>query len=154
MAGGGVDRFALPRRGSVAEAVVRRTQVRAALDDPARHELAGGTAGCVGRHARVARHAAGLRRLRGMSRGAEVAGPSLRSLPVQFRAGYARTQLPFGVEGRTVREQRIAGGLGIPLDRNYAASIDLSIQRVMRSLSGLDARENAWRIGFGVQIRP
>ena len=86
--------------------------------------------------------------------GAEVAGPSLRSVPVQFRAGYARAQLPFGVGDREVKEHRIAGGIGIPLDRNLAASIDLSIQRVMRSVSGLDARENAWRFGLGVQIRP
>ena len=86
--------------------------------------------------------------------GAEVAGPILRTLPVQFRAGYARTQLPFGVDGRAVREQRFAGGIGIPLDINYRASLDLSVQRVMRTLSGLDARENAWRLGFGIQIRP
>lgn len=86
--------------------------------------------------------------------GAEVAGPELRGLPAQFRVGYARTQLPFAVDGRGVSEQRFAGGIGIPLEPNYRASMDLSIQRVMRSLSGSDIRENAWRIGLGIQIRP
>lgn len=87
--------------------------------------------------------------------GAEVAGPQLRQLPVQFRAGYARAQLPFGVSGNVVNEQRIAGGVGIPLDHNFRASLDLSVQRVMRSLTGTgDAKENAWRFGLGLQIRP
>src|SRR4051794_22805252 len=41
MAGGGVDRLALACGGSEAQAVVRRAQVRAALDDPARYPLVG-----------------------------------------------------------------------------------------------------------------
>jgi opacity protein-like surface antigen len=86
--------------------------------------------------------------------GVEVAGPQVRQLPVQFRLGYARTQLPFGVDGRDVNEQRIAGGIGIPLERSFAAAIDLSVQRVMRSLSSSNIRENAWRFGLGIQIRP
>lgn len=86
------------------------------------------------------------------SAGAEVAGPRLRGSAVQLRAGYARNALPFGIGGRTVSESRITGGFGIPL-ANDAASFDFSVQRANRTLSGGDARESAWMLGLGVQVR-
>lgn len=85
--------------------------------------------------------------------GAEVAGQRLRGWPVQYRAGYARNQLPFGVNGEQVMEHRISAGLGLPVAQELG-SIDLSIQRAMRRLSGSGAREDAWLLGIGLQIRP
>ena len=85
--------------------------------------------------------------------GAEVAGPRLRGSPLLVRAGYARNELPFGVGSSVVDESRFTAGLGIPIAREQA-SIDLSIQRANRALVGGAAKESAWLLGVGVQIRP
>lgn len=85
--------------------------------------------------------------------GGEVAGPRLRGYPVMVRAGYARTQLPFSPTAARVNEQRISAGLGLPVARD-AASIDLSIARANRVLVGGGAREQAWQLGIGLQVRP
>jgi len=85
--------------------------------------------------------------------GAEISGPRLLGSLVQLRAGYAKGTLPFGANERSVRESRITGGFGVPLARDFA-SVDLSVQRAMRSLGGSGGRESAWLLGFGVQIRP
>lgn len=85
--------------------------------------------------------------------GAEVAGPRFRGYPVMLRLGYARNELPFSSTAERVKESRIGGGLGVPIARD-AASIDFSIQRANRSLAGATAKERAWLLGVGVQIRP
>lgn len=85
--------------------------------------------------------------------GAETAGPRWRGLPMLVRAGYSRNQLPFGADGKVVNESRLTAGLGIPIAREQA-SIDLSIQRANRTLVGGSARESAWLLGAGIQIRP
>ncbi len=86
--------------------------------------------------------------------GAEVAGPKLRGTAMQLRLGYAKNQLPFGVDGRTVRESRISGGFGLPVAFERA-SIDMSLQRANRILQGSAAsKESAWMLGFGIQVRP
>ncbi len=85
--------------------------------------------------------------------GAEVAGPRMRGSPLLVRAGYARNELPFGVGSSVVDESRFTAGLGIPIAREQA-SIDFSIQRANRSLVGGGAKESAWLLGVGVQIRP
>lgn len=85
--------------------------------------------------------------------GAEVAGPRYRGIPILVRAGYARNQLPFSASAELVRESRISGGLGIPVARDNA-TIDLSIQRANRSLTGTTATEAAWLFGIGLQVRP
>ena len=85
--------------------------------------------------------------------GAEVAGPRLRGFPLLVRAGYARTELPFSATAAQVTETRFATGLGVPVARD-AASIDLSLQRANRVLVGGAARESAWVLGLGLQIRP
>ncbi len=85
--------------------------------------------------------------------GAETAGPRWRGLPFLVRAGYARNQLPFGADGKVVNESRLTAGLGIPIAREQA-SIDLSIQRANRTLVGGAAKESAWLLGVGLQIRP
>lgn len=85
--------------------------------------------------------------------GAEVAGPRLRGSPMLLRAGYARNELPFGVGSRVVNESRLSAGLGIPV-AGEQASIDLSLQRANRLLSGGGAKESAWMLGVGLQIRP
>ncbi|MDQ8161778.1 MAG: hypothetical protein P3C10_04245 [Gemmatimonadota bacterium] len=85
--------------------------------------------------------------------GAEVAGPKFRGLPVLVRAGYARNELPFATANQQAREQRITTGIGIPVARE-AASIDLSVQRATRTLTGSAAKESAWLLGIGMQVRP
>lgn len=86
--------------------------------------------------------------------GAEVAGPRLRGYPVLVRAGFARNELPFGTpSGERVRESRLSAGLGLPVARD-AASLDLSVQRANRSVVGGAAKESAWLLGVGLQIRP
>ncbi len=85
--------------------------------------------------------------------GAELVGPKLRGYPTLVRFGYANNQLPFGVDGKTVGESRISGGLGVPIARDFA-TIDLSLQRAIRTLSGGSTKESAWLLGVGIQIRP
>lgn len=87
------------------------------------------------------------------SAGAEVAGPRFMGSALQLRAGVARNTLPFGSGDRLVRETRITTGAGIPLARD-AISLDFSLQRANRSLSGGTAKESAWMLGVGLQIRP
>jgi hypothetical protein len=85
--------------------------------------------------------------------GAELVGPKIRGYPLMLRVGYANNQLPFGVDGKTVAESRVTGGVGVPLARDFA-TIDLSLQRANRTLTGGAAKESAWLLGVGIQIRP
>ena len=85
--------------------------------------------------------------------GAEVAGPKFRGLPLLVRAGYARNELPFGVVGQTARENRLTAGLGVPV-AGEDATLDLSVQRANRTMSGSGFKESAWLLGIGIQIRP
>lgn len=85
--------------------------------------------------------------------GVEVAGPRLRESPVLVRAGVARTALPFGTAALAVRESRASMGVGVPIARE-SAMLDLSIQRAVRSPSAGTARERAWLLGIGLQVRP
>jgi hypothetical protein len=85
--------------------------------------------------------------------GAEVAGPRLRGVPVLVRAGMARSALPFGTAALAVRETRASAGLGVPIARE-SATLDLSLQRAVRTPSTGTAREQAWLLGIGLQVRP
>ncbi|HYW29964.1 MAG TPA: hypothetical protein VE869_00560 [Gemmatimonas sp.] len=85
--------------------------------------------------------------------GVETLGPRLLGNSTQLRAGYASGTLPFGVGNQTVRESRIAGGIGLPV-AGQSAVIDLSVQRALRKLGGSAGRESAWLLGIGIQIRP
>jgi hypothetical protein len=84
--------------------------------------------------------------------GAETGGPQVLGTTVQVRVGYARNTLPFGTNGQSVNESRIGGGFGLPLARDFA-SLDFSVQRALRTMSG-GGKENAWLLGLGLQIRP
>ena len=85
--------------------------------------------------------------------GAEVAGPKLRGSPVLLRVGFAKNQLPFGANSQKVKESRITGGLGLPIKPDFA-TVDISVQRANRTMSGGAIKEGAWMLGFGLQIRP
>ena len=85
--------------------------------------------------------------------GAEVAGPRLRESPVLFRAGVARTALPFGTSALFVRESRASVGVGVPIARE-SAMLDLSLQRASRSPTAGAQQERAWLLGVGLQVRP
>ncbi|MBY0489206.1 MAG: hypothetical protein K2R93_05150 [Gemmatimonadaceae bacterium] len=85
--------------------------------------------------------------------GVETAGPKWRGLPLFVRAGFARNQLPFSINAEQVKESRWSTGLGIPLAREFG-TIDFSLQRATRSLTGTTARESAWLFGVGLQVRP
>ena len=54
---------------------------------------------------------------------------------------------------QVVKESRFSGGLGIPVARDNA-TLDFSIQRANRSQAGSTAREAAWLLGIGMQVRP
>ncbi|MBL0171452.1 MAG: hypothetical protein IPP90_12090 [Gemmatimonadaceae bacterium] len=85
--------------------------------------------------------------------GMEVAGPRMRGSPLLLRAGYARNALPFGIGSNVVDESRLTAGFGIPVAREQA-SLDFSIQKANRTLVGGGAKESAWMLGVGLQIRP
>ena len=85
--------------------------------------------------------------------GGETEGPQIRGVPLLVRAGLARNALPFGVDGKWVTEQRYSAGVGVPVARDQA-SIDFSAQWANRTLGGGGAKETAWLLGVGVQIRP
>lgn len=85
--------------------------------------------------------------------GAEVGGPRVLGSSLLLRVGYAKNTLPFGVSAQTVRESRITTGFGVPLARDLI-SLDFSLQRANRTLGGSGARESAWLVGLGLQIRP
>lgn len=85
--------------------------------------------------------------------GGEVQGPHFLGSTLLVRAGFARNTLPFGVSNRSIRESRVTGGLGLPLAQNFA-TLDFSVQRAMRTLGGGGAKESAWLLGVGIQIRP
>lgn len=85
--------------------------------------------------------------------GAEVGGPRVFGSSLLLRAGYAKNTLPFGTANQLVRESRIATGFGVPLARDLV-SLDFSLQRANRTLGGGGAKESAWLLGVGVQIRP
>jgi hypothetical protein len=85
--------------------------------------------------------------------GAEVSGPRMRGAASMVRAGFAHNALPFGLSGSVVNETRFTAGLGLPLSRE-AAVLDLSVQRANRTLVTGSAKESAWMLGIGMQIRP
>lgn len=85
--------------------------------------------------------------------GAEVAGPRMREQPILLRAGIAGLALPFGTPAVSVRETRASVGVGLPIARD-AASLDLSLQRAVRTPSAGTVREQAWLLGIGLQVRP
>ncbi|MDQ6611378.1 MAG: hypothetical protein M3Y64_03010 [Gemmatimonadota bacterium] len=90
------------------------------------------------------------------SLGAEIATGKLHGTPVLFRLGTGHNLLPFGIGGGTVTETRFGGGIAIPVSAagREPAVIDFSLQRASRKLSGSTAREGAWLLGLGLQIRP
>lgn len=87
------------------------------------------------------------------SAGAEVAGQRFRGLPIMVRAGFASRTLPFSVTSAAVKESRWSTGLGLPIG-GEAATLDFSLARAMRSMSGTGARESSWLLGVGLQVRP
>lgn len=87
------------------------------------------------------------------SAGTEVAGPRFRGLPTLVRAGFAQNTLPFSVTAQQVKESRWSTGFGLPI-AGEGATLDLSLQRATRALSGAGAKESSWLIGVGLQVRP
>ena len=90
------------------------------------------------------------------SAGAEISTGKFRGTPVLLRVGTARNALPFGLNGGTVREMRFTGGAALAITNpgRDQAVIDFSIARANRTLSGSSAKEGAWMLGIGLQIRP
>lgn len=90
------------------------------------------------------------------SGGAEVATGRVRGTPVMLRAGIGRNSLPFGVNGGTVKETRFGAGAAMAITNpgRDQAVLDFSLQRANRTLSGSPAKEGAWLLGIGIQIRP
>jgi len=57
------------------------------------------------------------------------------------------------VLGQIAKENRMTAGLGVPV-AGEDATLDLSVQRANRTLSGSGLKESAWLLGIGLQIRP
>lgn len=83
--------------------------------------------------------------------GTDVLGPRMSGVNSAVRAGYRDRTLPFGLNGSSVRERIVSGGLGLPLSRGRA-QIDLAVQRATRTTPG--ATERAWLLSVGFGIRP
>ncbi|MEO7995986.1 MAG: hypothetical protein ABI852_01010 [Gemmatimonadaceae bacterium] len=90
------------------------------------------------------------------SAGGEVSTARVRGSPVLLRAGAGKNTLPFGLNGGTVTEQRFAGGAAVAITSagRDQAVLDFSVTRANRKLSGSTAKEGAWLLGIGIQIRP
>ena len=91
-----VDGLALAGRGPVAQAVVRRAQVRAALDHPARDRRREVAAWL--RDDRVARNGRAARRCRLTGAGARMARPEEVTRPLPDVAGHVKQAIPVGRE--------------------------------------------------------
>lgn len=84
--------------------------------------------------------------------GAEVSGPRVMQRIVTLRAGARQRTLPFNFSGSEVKETAFMAGFGAPLTRNRA-SIDIAIQRAMRTSSG-DVKERGLILSFGLRVSP
>jgi hypothetical protein len=87
-----------------------------------------------------------------MSVGLESAGPRIGGFPLLVRLGIRRRDLPFPVNGATVKETQFGGGLGIPVafDR---VTFDIAALRSNRTgVAGVD--EHAYNLSFGLRVRP
>jgi hypothetical protein len=87
-----------------------------------------------------------------VSVGLESAGPRLGGFPLLVRAGIRRRDLPFPVNGTSVRETSWGGGLGLPIAYDRV-TFDLAVLRSTRSgVAGVD--EHAYNISLGLRVRP
>jgi hypothetical protein len=84
--------------------------------------------------------------------GADVAGPTLASRPLFFRAGLRDRTLPFTASANTVTEKSINTGIGT-LFANGRMLSDLAVVYSRRS-ADLNATESAWTISLGLSVRP
>ena len=84
--------------------------------------------------------------------GADVAGPRIGNSVLALRAGARLRDLPFAVDGSTVRETAFSGGLGLNLARGRVL-IDFGAQYASRS-GPADASETGWTMSTGLAIRP
>lgn len=84
--------------------------------------------------------------------GADLDGPSMLGAPTVLRVGFARRDLPFRVAGHDVAENRISGGMGIPLAQGRAL-LDIAVVRAARTgVAG--ASETGWITSVGLVLRP
>ncbi|MEP6765796.1 MAG: hypothetical protein ABJB66_15890, partial [Gemmatimonadaceae bacterium] len=90
------------------------------------------------------------------SLGAEISAGKIHGAPVLLRAGTGHSQLPFGANNGIASETRFGGGLALPVSSagREPAVIEFSLQRANRKLTGSAAKESAWLLGLGLQIRP
>lgn len=85
------------------------------------------------------------------SAGVDFAGPKFQGLPTQVRLGARSRDLPFGWNGKTVSEQTIAVGGGLPLARGWA-TLDVGVQRALRKAG--DVTERGTILSVGLSVRP
>jgi len=85
--------------------------------------------------------------------GAEIVGPRVADRGLVLRLGAQTRTLPFLADGAVVRENDIAGGVGVPLG-GPRSSLDLTLQRALRSAPVTGFSEAAWMLSLGLTIRP
>ncbi|MBW7932495.1 MAG: hypothetical protein H3C62_02540 [Gemmatimonadaceae bacterium] len=86
-----------------------------------------------------------------LSFGAEIGGPKFQGLPTQVRLGARTRGLPFGYNGKAVKETTLAIGGGATFARGWA-SLDVSLQRNARKAGAM--REQGTILSVGLTVRP
>jgi hypothetical protein len=90
------------------------------------------------------------------SAGTEIESGRIRGTPVLLRAGAGRNMLPFGINNAKVTEMRYSAGLAFAVTNpgRDQSVLEFSVTRADRKLGGSTAKEGAWLLGVGIQIRP
>jgi len=87
--------------------------------------------------------------------GLESLGPRVIQRQTVLRLGARYRTLPFLAAESEVKEMSFAAGLGMQFFRNRA-TFDMGLERASRSVdaTGVDARERAYILSFGLRVRP
>ncbi|MGV3710097.1 MAG: hypothetical protein ACO1Q7_14770 [Gemmatimonas sp.] len=90
------------------------------------------------------------------STGTEIETGRIRGTPVLVRAGAGQNTLPFGVNNAKVTEMRYSAGVGFAVTNpgRDQSVLEFSVTRADRKLGASTAKEGAWLLGIGIQIRP
>jgi hypothetical protein len=85
--------------------------------------------------------------------GIESLGPRILQRQSVLRIGARYRTLPFLASNAEVKELSFAAGIGAQFFRNRA-SFDVGLERAQRKADGVDARERAYILSFGLRVRP
>lgn len=84
--------------------------------------------------------------------GADLTGPRMRAVPIMLHVGVRSRDLPFAINGVSVKERQYASGATLPLG-GPRATFDLGLIRASRSETS-SVTEHAWILSMGFSVRP